>query len=194
MNLYDFDNTIYDGDSCKDIIVYGLKKHFLLTIKSLLNAYKLNSQYKKNIIPFERVKENMLSFIFEIENYQSFVEDFVKNHIDRIKPWYKDIQTENDIIVTASYEIWISLFAEYLGIKHVIATKTDDKGHIIGKNCKKEEKVKRIKEEYPNKKFKCAYSDSAADIPILELASKAYVVEGNELRLYKKGYEFKNTK
>lgn len=194
MNLYDFDNTIYDGDTCKDIIMYGLKKHFLLTLKSLLKASKLNSKYKKNIIPFEEVKENMLSFIFSIDNYQDFIASFVKDHIDKIKPWYKDIQSENDIIVTASYEIWIKAFAEYLGINHVIATKTDDKGHIIGKNCKKEEKVKRIKEQFPHSKFKNAYSDSASDIPILELASNAYVVEGNELKDYKEGYKFKNTR
>ena len=194
MNLYDFDNTIYDGDTCKDIIMYGLKKHFLLTLKSLLKASKLNSKYKKNIIPFEEVKENMLSFIFSIDNYQDFIASFVKDHIDKIKPWYKDIQSEDDIIVTASYELWIKAFAEYLGINHVIATKTDDKGHIIGKNCKKEEKVKRIKAEFPHSKFKNAYSDSASDIPILELASNAYVVEGNELKDYKEGYKFKNTR
>ena len=33
MNIYDFDGTIYDGDSCRDIVKYGLKKHPILTLK-----------------------------------------------------------------------------------------------------------------------------------------------------------------
>ena len=194
MNLYDFDNTIYDGDSCHDLVIYGLRKHFFLAIKSVIKAGFLNKKYKKNEIPFEIVKENLLSFIYKIDNYKEFINDFVDSHMNRIKPWYKKIQTKNDILLTASFDLWIDIFAKKIGINHVIATKTDENGHIIGKNCKTNEKVRRLKKEFPNKKFTCAYSDSSADIPILELAKNAYVVEGNELIPYKKGYNFKHSK
>ena len=194
MNIYDFDGTIYEGDSCVDIIKYGLRCHFLITIKSLFKAIKLNKDYKKGNIKFDVVKEALLSFIFKIKNREAFIEKFVNTHIKNIKPYYKKIQTENDVIATASYELWISVFAERLGIKYVIATKTDEDGHIIGGNCKREEKVKRIKEMFPNKTIENCYSDSSVDIPMLELGKKAYVVEGNELVLYKKGYNFKFNK
>ena len=42
MNVYDFDNTIYDGDSTKDMVIYGLKKYLkqkkiIFFVRSVLN-------------------------------------------------------------------------------------------------------------------------------------------------------------
>ncbi len=194
MNIYDFDNTIYNGDSCRDLVLFGLKKYPNFTIKSLIKAKKLNKDYKNNKIPFERVKEELLSFIFKINNYPKFINEFVNTHIKKIKPWYIARKSENDIIVSASYDLWIKKFAKILGIKHVIATKVDSKGKIIGKNCKREEKVKRLKSEYKNCVFETSYSDSESDIPILEIAKKAFVVEGNKIYNYNRSYNFKNKK
>ena len=194
MNIYDFDNTIYDGDSCKDIVMYGLRKYPRLTFKSLLKARIKNKDYKNKKIEFESVKESLLSFIFKINDYQKFINEFVKSHMIKIKPWYLSKKSKNDIIVSASYDLWINEFAKRLGIKHVIATKVSSNGKIIGKNCKREEKVRRLKEVFKNCKFTEAYSDSEADLPILKLAKVAYVVEGNNIIRYKNGYKFKNNK
>lgn len=194
MNLYDFDDTIYDGDSCKDIVLFGLKKHPILTIKSLFRTFIYFIKYKSDKVPFEKVKESMLSFIFKIKNKEDFINSFVEEHIKKIKPWYKEKQTKNDIIVSASYEIWLNVFANKIGINYVIGTKTDEYGNIIGKNCKREEKVKRLNKEFKNKTFLNSYSDSSSDTPILKLAKNAFIVEGNKLILYNPNYKFKNNK
>ena len=194
MNIYDFDYTIYDGDSCKDIVLYGLKKHPFKTLKSLIKTNSLNKKYKKGLISFDIVKESLLSFIFKINNYEEFVNSFVNTHIHKMKPWYLERKTKNDVIVSASYDLWINKFAHELDIKYAIATKVDSKGKIIGKNCKREEKVRRIKELIGNKKIISAYSDSKADIPMLELTNNSYVVEGNKIYKYKRGYKFKYIK
>ena len=49
-----------------------------------------------------------------------------------IKPWYMAKKTENDVILSASYDLWISQFAKRLGVKVVIATKTDSNGKKVG--------------------------------------------------------------
>ena len=46
MNIFDFDGTIYDGDSCKDIIIYGLRKHFLVVVPSLYRTIKKMAELK----------------------------------------------------------------------------------------------------------------------------------------------------
>ena len=194
MNIYDFDGTIYNGDSCRDIVIYGLKKYPSLTIQSLKKAKKLKKDYDKGMIPFERVKEELLSFIFKINNYPKFINDFTEKYMKKIKPFYLSRRTENDIIISASYDLWINSFARRLGIKYVIATRVDAEGKILGKNCKGEEKVNRIRNIFPNATISCAYSDSAVDIPFLEMANTAYVVEGNKLTTYRRGYKFKNKK
>ena len=192
MNIYDFDDTIYNGDTNRDILMYGFKKHPFLVLKALKKAKKLQKDYKRGVIEFERVKEAMLSFIFKIKNYPKFINDFVDSHMKNIKPWYISRRTQNDIVISASYELWIMQFCKRLGIRYVIATKTDNEGRIIGKNCKGAEKLKRLASVIPNAVIVSAYSDSSCDIPILEAARTAYVVEGNKLITYTKGYKFKN--
>lgn len=192
MNIYDFDNTIYNGDTNKDILLYSFKKHPFKVIKALNKTKKLERDYKRGLITFERVKEAMLSFLFEIDDLNGYIEKFVSSHMKNIKPWYLSRKTDYDIVISASYELWIIPFCKKLGIKYVLATKTDKDGHIIGKNCKGEEKVKRLASTIPNAQIITSYSDSESDLPILNLAKTAYVVEGNKLIPYTKGYKFKN--
>lgn len=192
MNIYDFDNTIYNGDTNKDLVIYALKKYPKLVIPCLKKARKLNKDYKNGLIEFERVKEALFAFIFQINNYPKFLNEFVSSHSKKIKSWYLTRRTEHDVIVSASYDLWINLFARYLGVRVVIATKVDSNGKIIGKNCKGPEKVRRVKEMFPSAIITTAYGDSETDKDILELASTAYVVEGNKLKSYSKGYKFKN--
>lgn len=192
MNIYDFDNTIYNGDTNRDILLYSFKKHPFKVIKALKKTKKLERDYKRGLITFERVKEAMLSFLFEIDDLDGYIEKFVNSHMKNIKPWYLSRKTDYDIVISASYELWIIPFCKKLGIRYVLATKTDKEGHIIGKNCKGEEKVKRLASTIPNAQIVTSYSDSESDLPILNLAKAAYVVEGNKLIPYTKGYKFKN--
>ena len=194
MNIYDFDDTIYNGDTNRDIILYSFKKHPFKVIKALKKTKKLERDYKRGLITFERVKEALLSFLFEIDDLDSYIEKFVNANIKKIKPWYLSRKSEYDIVISASYELWIVPFCRKLGIKYVLATKTDKDGHIIGKNCKEEEKVRRLANTIPNAQIVTSYSDSESDLPILNLAKTAYVVEGNKLIPYVKGYKFKNKK
>lgn len=186
MNIYDFDNTIYKGDTGVDILLYSLKKMPFKVIKSAFKALRV--KLKGEI--YDRVKEQLFSFLFSIDNLDDYIEKYVNLHMKNIKQWYLEQQKETDIVISASYELWIKVFCEKLGIKNVIATKTNNKGYLIGKNCKNKEKINRLKKEFPNIKVDEAYSDSAVDIPMLEFATKGYVVKGNELILYKKGCKF----
>ncbi len=191
MNLYDFDNTIYDGDTNTDIILYSLKYHPINVIRCLIKARKLKKEYRKGLISFERVKEAMLAFLFQIKDLDAYLDRFVNKHMHKIKKWYLRKKSDKDVIISASYEIWIAKFCRKLKIKYVIATKTDSNGKIIDCNCKGAEKINRFKKIYPNAKAINAYSDAKVDIPMLEYADHAYVVEGNKINNYVRGYKFK---
>ena len=191
MNIYDFDNTIYKGDTNTDLIKYSFIRHPFIVSKSLIKSIFLYRKYKRKEIPFQDVKEVMLLFLFKIKDLDNYLDRFVDKHMNRIKPWYYERQKENDTIMSASYEIWISKFCKKLNIKNVIATKTNKEGKIIGKNCKGEEKIKEFEKLFPKEKVECAYSDSHVDIPMLEYAKRAFVVEDDELIPYKKDYKFK---
>lgn len=191
MNIYDFDGTIYDGDSCVDIVIYGLKKHFFTVIPCINRTYKLYKKYKKQLISFDEVKESLISFLYMIDDQEKFLNDFVNSHIKKIKKWYLDNKKDDDVIITASCDVWINLFANKLNIKNVIATNVDTSGKLLTKGCKREEKVTRFREVFPNSIVNNSYSDSESDIPMLKLGKHPYVVEGNKLIPYKEGYKFK---
>jgi len=151
-------------------------------------------EYKKGRVEFERVKEELFLFLSEIKDIDKLLNLFANKNMKKIKKWYLQNKNENDIIVTASYELWIKKFCDKLGVRYLIGTKIDPRGYIIGKNCKGEEKVLRIKYSLPSAIIKNAYSDSSSDIPMLKLAQNAFVVEGNKLIPYNDGYKFKNNK
>lgn len=188
MNIYDFDNTIYEGDTGVDMMLYGFKKYPLKVIKCVIRGLKLKKKY--NSLNISEVKEEFFSFLYEIKDLNKFIESFIDSHMKNIKPWYKNQQKENDTIISASYDLWINPFCERLGIKNIICTKVDDKGKIIGENCKGEEKVKRFREEFPNVEVLESYSDSSTDIPMLLLAKKPFIVDGNKIKPYSEGSYF----
>ena len=138
----------------------------------------------------KREREEVISAMRELNPDAEFIDSFIDSHIKNIKPWYKSQQKENDTIISASYDLWINPFCERLGIKNIICTKVDDKGKIIGENCKGEEKVKRFREEFPNVEVLESYSDSSTDIPMLLLAKKPFIVDGNKIKPYSEGSYF----
>ena len=187
MNIYDFDNTILKGDSSKKFIKYSLARHPFLVMKSIIKASMevIKTFFHKSNLGF--IKSALFSFVKDIPNIDDYMNIFVLKNQKYIKNFYLQQQKDNDVVISASFDFIIKPFCHSLGIKNVIATKYDvHKGHIIGLNCKGEEKVKRFQELYHHATVEEAYSDSLSDIPMLNLANKAYLVKNNQIIEYKK--------
>jgi phosphoserine phosphatase len=79
----------------------------------------------------------------------------------------------------------IRRFCAKLGIVHVLASQVDPKtGRYTGLNCHGEEKVRRLKEVEKNADIEEFYSDSISDAPLAALAEKAYLVKGDQRRVW----------
>ena len=178
MNIYDFDNTIFKGDSSYKFILYSFFRHPLKVIISLFKG--LMAKLKGQDLGI--IKSEIFSFVKDIANLDEYVNKFIFKNLKNIKSFYLNNQKENDLIISASFDFIIVPFCHKLGINNVIATKYSVKeGKISGVNCKGEEKVKRLKEEFPHIIVNEAYSDSFTDKPMLLLASKAYLVKGEKI-------------
>ena len=77
MNLYDFDGTIYDGDSCYDIVMYGLKHYPFITLNSLIKSGVLRKKYKKGKIEFEIVKEESKYYSNDYDSERLLIEKYM---------------------------------------------------------------------------------------------------------------------
>ncbi len=183
--LYDFDGTIYDGDSSVDFFKYCSKKDKRIKkmyLKILINFIK----YKAKYISITEFKEYIFSFLKYFDNSEELVKDFWDEHDYKIKSFYLDKDHSNDIIVSASPYFLLKPICDKLKVKDLIASNVDIKnGHFNGLNNSKEEKVKRFKEKYPKDIIEEMYSDSMNDKPLLDLANKAFIVKKNKIYDYK---------
>lgn len=178
MNVYDFDKTIYDGDSSIDFFLYSLRKNrkIFLNIFSILYSFFL---YKLKIITKEKFKTTFFSFVKKIDAIK-YAEEFWKENKKKIKLFYLSQHQKTDIIISASPSFFLEPIAKELNF-NLIATEMNPKtGEIIGKNCYGEEKVKRLKSKGINK-YEKFYSDSLSDTPCSKLAKEAYLVKKEKI-------------
>lgn len=182
INLYDFDETIYDGDSTVDFMKYILKRH-PSSIRKLPRMGVAALRYIFKNIDKTKMKEEIYSIFTTIDNIDEYLEDFWSKHEKNIKKFYLEKNHKNDIIISASPEFLLKPMTDKLKVKDMMASKVNKKtGKYEGINCHDVEKVRRLNEKYSNYKVMESYSDSIkSDRPILELAETAYQVKGDKL-------------
>jgi phosphoserine phosphatase len=182
INLYDFDKTIYDGDSTRDFFFFELKRHPIIFITLFETAF-FGLLYLLHIVSKTKMKEHFYKFLKFIKNIDAEVIAFWRINDNKIKKFYKDKNHEHDIIISASPEFLLLPICNRLKVKDMMASRVDKlTGKTHGLNCHDIEKVRRLNEKYDDYVVMESYSDSyKSDKPILDLAKKAYLVKGENL-------------
>lgn len=184
MNVYDFDNTIYNGESSFDMFLYFIGKDRSL-LKLLPKVVKAFSQYKKGNVTIEQALEKYAPMIEEYfaknPDILSDTSEFWDKHMKNIKAFYSEIQQPDDLIITASPEKSMSEICKRLGIKNYLGTVIEDSGKI-SRLCMRENKVTAFLSAYPDSKINSFYTDSPEnDKPLIDLAEHAYRVKGEKI-------------
>ncbi len=183
--LFDFDLTITDRDSFMPFMVFAfgwMKTLCVLILFSpqallCLAGFMSRKRFKelifgKTIKGWTKEKFHDTAFDF----YQKKMRNWLrKTAIDEIK---RHLENNTDVsLVSASPEEWLWPFTEEFGI-NLIGTKLETKdgiytGKIVGENCRKAEKVRRVKEIYDLENYSdiYAYGDSAGDYEMLKIAN-----------------------
>ena len=188
-DLYDFDGTIYDGDSGVDFVKYSIKHH-KGTLKCLLSSIGTVILFILKLRTKEEMKNKIFRFVKDIEDIDKYVEDFWKEHEHKLKDfWTKKKDHNKDIIISASCRFWLQPIADKYKVHDLFATDIDMKtGKIIGNNCHGREKVKLFYDKYPKAKIMKMYTDSVNDLPLIEEAKEGILVKKDKLYNY---YEYK---
>ena len=175
INSYDFDGTIYDGDSSVDFYIYSIRKNKKVLLQVPIQLWG-TILYLLRIIDKTKFKEYIFSYLKRIDNVDKYIEEFWQEKYKKIKKWYFKQKKKTDVIISASPEFLLKPLEKKLNVS-IIATKVDKKtGAFLSKNCHDYEKINRYEEKY-KKKIKAFYSDSIrADRAMLEYAEEAYLV------------------
>ena len=182
INIYDFDKTIYDGDSSIDFYKFCLKKKKTLIIRVFPFLFHF-FLHRLSLISKEKLKSSFFSFLTKFDDIDILVDDFWLKNTGKIKEFYLNKDHSKDVIITASPEFLIKPVADKLNVKCLIGSVVDKKtGAFLSKNCKGIEKVNRLYDKF-NKDIKVinVYSDSYSDTPIFDLGKNNYLVRGEDI-------------
>lgn len=182
INIYDFDGTIYGGDSSIDFWKFCIKKKpiILKWIPIQVTALILN---KFNILNTTKFKSIFFTFLkdfneLEIENnidlfWQSKKNKFEKWFVNREKHCY-------EIVISASPYFLLNKICRFYQIDKIIATEMDYNGQIHGENCKGEQKVVRLNQNIDDYIINEFYSDCISDLPLAKLSKTAFIIKNGK--------------
>ena len=182
IRVFDFDNTIYNGNVTDDFIWYArmqckTKLVDRLSIRLICLRHTFGS--------FTR--EQFLELIFkhlhlESNELANLVNEFWKAHRKFIRPFFWKLRHKGDIIVSASPDFIIQPFTDSIKAQLVASKFDTQKGLFIGKPCYGEEKVRRLVELGVDKPDEF-YTDSMIDAPLIKYSKKAFLVNNNDVKL-----------
>ena len=185
MNAYDFDDTIYKGDSSLHFFLFYVKREPRL-IKYLPKVISILRDYHKEKIVFDDIIDQF-GHIFEEHfnnmdyDFDQVIREFWDKNEKRIKPFYKEIQKEDDLIITASPNFMAQEICRRLGIKHCLATEFDvETGRFI-RGCFREKKIDFFFEAFPDGQIDDFYTDSMNDKFLFPYAKRVFMVKGNKI-------------
>ena len=192
--FFDFDDTLAKGDSIFPFLLYCIKRGYAPKTQ-LFKAAVGFLRWKIQPSSGRAVKEWTLSFIKgrTVDEMDELSRDFFRDV--QQKAFFEDAAPElfrlrelgaKIVIVSASSDLYMKVLPEFLPIDAVISTTCEvaDGRYTgkIGKNCKGEEKVRRIQEWMKerclsiDKEHSAGYGDSPSDAPMLLLTASPNLV------------------
>ncbi len=180
MNVYDFDDTIYAGDSTMHFYRFCAKQYpsvWLALPKQVLAVVGM----KLGLLSRDAAKELAFSYLNRVPDISATLALFWDSHRKNLKSWYLNQKKPDDVIISASPEFVLKPICDELNIRLIGTCVNPQTGKFQGPNCRGKEKVVRFYAEYPNAVIDDFYSDSAVDTPLAKLAKSAFLVKDDSI-------------
>ena len=190
INLYDFDNTIYDGESGFDFYMFVLKDNprllrYAKVVIRVMTRYKLGKLSREEMIAI--FETYALAVLSDIPDLKDTVSRFWDCHMHKIKSFYYKISKPDDVLITASFSFFINELLRRLKIQNCICSEMNLETGRITQLCYHENKASLFREIYPDVVLHRYFGDSKMDMPILKMAETGYLVRGEKIvRVMKK--------
>lgn len=180
MKVFDFDNTIYRGESSVDFSFYMIR-HNKKIIRYVPTILFTLAGYKMCLLSKERL-ENI------INDFCAGVLDGTESPVDFVKPFWKEnahklnrrllaMISPDDVIISASPIFLIEGIGEKLNTDKLVGTEVDFEQKKIKWFNFGGNKVKRYKALYGDKTIDAFYTDSYNDKEMMDISRKVFIVK-----------------
>lgn len=189
MRVFDFDGTIYDGESLFDLYLYSAR-HDPKVFRYIAPVLRYAVKYKLGRATLEQMEYGVgkmtegylteLSRSKRVASVEQLVDDFWDRNYSRIKPWYQP--ESDDVILTASFSLTVGEVCRRLGVRNLVASEVDVETMKVTYLNFSTNKAKRFRELYgPDAVIDEFYTDSKFDQPMIDMARHAFMVKGNTI-------------
>ena len=180
MKAFDFDNTIYRGESSIDLAVYMIRNNkkiilYLPMIFTNLVKYKLCMIGREEM---ETILNDFCQAVMEDKDeVPRIIERFWQTHAHKLNERILKLIGPEDIIITAGPDVLINGIRDRLHTDHIISSEVDlNSGRFTYLNFK-DNKVRRYKELDGDTPIDVFYTDSYNDRALMEISDRVYLVK-----------------
>ncbi|MBE6827806.1 MAG: HAD family hydrolase [Ruminococcaceae bacterium] len=189
MRVFDFDNTIYRGESSVDFFLYYLKKFPFQVAKYIPVFVSGIIRYKTGRLTVDEVLKSYSSIFREccakFENIPEEIKTFCDKNEKNIKPFYLEIKDADDVILSASPEVVLREMCARIGVYNIIGSELDIESGEVKSVCFRGNKIGRFREVYADARIDEFYTDSYVDKPFMDISDNVYLVRGNKIKKIK---------
>lgn len=180
MKVFDFDNTIYRGESSVDFSFYMIRHNkkilrYVPTILFSLAGYKLCLLKKEKL---EAIINNFFEGVLDgTESPPVFVKPFWETHACRLNEKILKLIEPDDVIISASPIFLIDGIREKLNTEKIIGTEVDLQQKKVTWFNFGDNKVKRYKALYGDRQIDAFYTDSNNDKDLMGISREVFIVK-----------------
>jgi phosphoserine phosphatase len=186
VNVFDFDGTIYSGDSTLDFTLYCLARQprILRALprwsRALISALDMlrDDPVSRDAT---RCKEHLYAYLPLVRDMPGTLERFWSGHARKLREWYLEMKRPDDIIISAGPRFLLQPVCDKLRVSLIASDVDPATGRCVSRVCRGWVKAERFNAEYPGADIDSFYSDSGSDLPMAKLARRAYMVRGKRV-------------
>lgn len=177
MNVYDFDGTLYDGDSSVDFLLFCLRR-YPAAMTALPVFFVAGVRFALGQIGRTELKEAYFSFLRWVPQPERAARDFWDEQWGRVRLSLASTIVPGDVVASASPRFLLEPACERLGVTRLVASEVDSAtGRFLSPNCRGQEKAACLLALLSGARIDGFYSDSvSADSPCAALAENAWLV------------------
>lgn len=179
MNVYDFDKTIFVGDTEDRFFDFMFKQKGFRHFKPIWHFY--NTLNKLGLMRKTRSRELQYGFLKKVDDLDAQIKAYWDEMEQYMMPWYDTVKQPDDVIASGTPRFILEPIVKKLGIGGLVATEMDTKtGKIDGDFAIGEYKVVNFKKQYGLDCIDKFYSDAWSDHYLAEYAKQAYIVHEDQ--------------
>lgn len=189
MNVFDFDNTLYRGESSVDLALYMVKtnKKIILYLPKIfynLLKYKLCIVDKRKTVA--AINDFMRHALSGKEELLGAVEGFWATHRHKLNMDMLKLIGSDDVIITAGPDFLIKAIQNELHTTHLLCSVIDTDRMAVRYLNFGSNKANAFRNTFGSRKIDCFYTDSYNDKALMDIADKVYIVRNGVPRLLRR--------